>query len=244
MPIGLKILLVQFRDDAMREHERSCVLELGGLHPNELVTLDALTETIDPDVVRHADAVILGGSGGYCVSDRHHPWLEPTYELVREARRAGIPTLGICFGAHAMSEAFGGRVEQKKEDQETGSFEIRLHEHAKDDPIFETLPDTFWAQLGHKDFIVDLPPGAINLASTERAAHQAWTFPDEPIYAIQFHPELTKEGMTERILYYLDQYIGDDKAGLQSIIDNARPSEEATRTLTNFLALARNRDLC
>ncbi|KAA0206227.1 type 1 glutamine amidotransferase [Candidatus Uhrbacteria bacterium] len=236
----MNVLLVQFRDDAMREHETTCLIEQGGIEPDELTTLDALAGIPDPSIVRGYDAVILGGSGGYCVSEKHS-WLEPTYELLREARIAGIPTLGICFGAHAMSEAFGGRVEQRKEDQETGSFEVMLNENAKGDAVFDALPDRFWAQLGHKDFIVDVPPGAVNLASTERAAHQAWTFPGEPIYAIQFHPELTKEGLTDRVLYYLDQYVGDDKAALQAIIDHAKSSEEATRTLANFLALAKRR---
>lgn len=238
----MKILLVQFRDDAMREHETSCMLRLGGLKEEHVNTLNALEGEIDSRVIREHDAVILGGSGGYCVSEGH-AWLAPTYELLREARTAGIPTLGICFGAHAMTEALGGKVEHRKADQETGSFEVRLEPGAERDALFGTLPDRFWAQLGHKDFIAELPDGAVNLARTDRAEYQAWTFPGRALYAVQFHPELTKEGLTERILYYLDQYVGDDKTALQAIIDNAKPSEEATRVLRGFVDRIRDGSL-
>jgi len=229
------ILLVQFRDDEMRAHEHACIIEHSKLKEDHITTLDALKEAIDPMKAREYDAVLLGGSGSYCVTEKNIENLPLVHDLCRAARRARVPTLGICFGAHVMTEAFGGKVEHWPDKHETGSYEVLLDEHAANDPIFSSIPPKYWAQMGHKDFITMLPPGAIHLAHSERAAYQAWKFPDEPTYAVQFHPELTKDGLTTRIMFYLDKYIGDDERALQEIIDRAQDSDDATRVLTNFM---------
>lgn len=231
------ILLIQFRDDEMRAHEHACIIEHGKLKEDHITSHDALKDTLDPDTVNHFDAILLGGSGGYCVSKKEVATLPHVYDVCRKAREARVPTLGICFGAHALTEAFGGTVEHWPEKQETGSYEVLVNEHANDDPLFSSIPKKYWAQMGHKDFITALPPGAVHLASSERAMYQAWKFPAEPVYAIQFHPELTKDGLTTRVMYYLDQYIGSDASALQAVIDNAKPSDDATRVLTNFMDL-------
>lgn len=229
------ILLVQFRNDEMRVHEHESIIEHGKIKEDHVTTLDALSEAIHPARAHEYDAILLGGSGDYCVTEKNIESLPAVYELCRTARAARVPSLGICFGAHAMTEAFGGTVEHWPEKHETGSFEVMLNEHATDDPIFSSIPPKYWAQMGHKDFITKLPPGAVHLAYSERAAYQAWKFPNEPTYAIQFHPELTKDGLTKRIMYYLNQYIGDDEGALQEIIDRAQHSDDATRVLTNFM---------
>ncbi|MEM7315961.1 MAG: type 1 glutamine amidotransferase, partial [Planctomycetota bacterium] len=61
---------------------------------------------------------------------------------------------------------------------------------------------TFEAYQGHQDRVAELPQDAILLASSQRVPIQAFTFADRPIYATQFHPELTRE----RFLQRLDNY--------------------------------------
>ena len=47
-----------------------------------------------------------------------------------------------------------------------------------------------------------LPTGAVLLASSPRVTHQAFTFPGKPIYCTQFHPELQKCDLLERLEAY------------------------------------------
>ena len=70
------------------------------------------------------------------------------------------------------------------------------------DPVFGQLPSDFLAQAGHEDHVIELPPHGVLLASSDRVAHQAFTFDNRPIYCTQFHPELDREGLLARIRSY------------------------------------------
>ena len=56
--------------------------------------------------------------------------------------------------------------------------------------------------MGHEDHVVELPPGATLLASTERNPCQAYRFDDAPIYCTQFHPELEAADLDARFSIY------------------------------------------
>jgi GMP synthase (glutamine-hydrolysing) len=54
--------------------------------------------------------------------------------------------------------------------------------------------------------VVQLPPGAIRLASSELVSNQAFKLTDAPIYCTQFHPELELDTFLERVAAY-PQYV-------------------------------------
>jgi len=73
------------------------------------------------EVVRAVDGLLLSGGGRIAATyfdDTPNPSLRDTnparydYEvaLVQDARRAGVPVLGICRGHQTLAEALGGRV--------------------------------------------------------------------------------------------------------------------------------------
>ena len=204
----MKILLVQIRKDAMKQHEYQCVLEKTGLDASELVSFDIFDRLVTHADLDGCDALIVGGSGGYCVSEREIvSQIEAMEEVIREARRRGMPILGLCFGHHLIAEALGGEVKQDRERQEVGTFMVERLPASDVDPVFSHLPYSFAAQEGHKDHVTTLPPSAIHLAQTSNSPFQAFTFPGEPIYSMQLHPELAKPDVFTRLEFYRDLYL-------------------------------------
>ena len=135
-----------------------------------------------------------------------------------------------------MCEAFEGSLVHDKERQETGTYPITRSTASDLDPLFGTLPRTFVAVEGHKDHLSLLPPGAVHLAESAQSPIQAFTFPNEPMYALQFHPELDREGMITRINYYRDLYLKSshegkgfdaEEAEFERIIQESKPTPEA-----------------
>ncbi len=204
----MKVLLLQIRRDVMKEHERKCVVAKSGLSEQEIVAFDIFERLITADDLNGYDALVVGGSGGYCVSEREIPAeIDAMEGVIREARQRRMPVLGICFGHHLIAEALGGEVRQDRDRQEVGTFEVAQTAEAKVDPIFSHLPASFLAQEGHKDHVTKLPPGAVHLLSTPTSPLQAFTFPGEPIYSMQLHPELSKADVFERLDFYRSLYL-------------------------------------
>lgn len=218
----MKILLIQIRQDAMKQHEEDCVREKMGLTKDELISFDVFERLITPADLDGIDAIIIGGSGGYCVSERViAPQIEAIEEIIRQARTRGIPMLGLCFGHHLVAEALGGEVRQDRQHQEVGTFEFERLPPSDLDPIFSQLPNTFFAQEGHKDHVTRLPAGAVHLGRTLLSPLQAFTFAGEPIYSMQLHPELAKKDVFTRLGFYRDLY-------LKSLMDATQKDAEVT----------------
>jgi len=231
----LKVLLIQFRADDMKDHEYEVFLKFSGLQPDQVIRVDALNEDLEPQLLDRANALILGGAGDYLVSEQHiKKEVEATKVIVLEARRRRMPMLGICFGGHIMTEALGGTVVKDIDKAEVGTFEITKTKHAEFCPIFSGLPNKFHAQLGHKDHVAKLPDGAVSLASSRRTTYQAYTFPGEPIYALTFHPELDKKAVHARIDYYKEAYVNDAGA-FEKAKNGARETPHAIKVVRLFL---------
>ena len=105
------------------------------------------------------------------------PWIAEEVGWLRAADAAGVPVLGICFGAQLLCAALGGRVEAMP-GKEVGWFTV---ESADEDAV----PAGPWLEF-HNDRCV-LPAGAAVLARND-AAVQAFRI--GPHLAVQFHPEV------------------------------------------------------
>ncbi len=79
------------------------------------------------------------------------------------------------------------------------AVEVRLTPAGREDPVFGQLPERFLAPIGHQDCVTHLPPGAIVLASIERTENQAFRIESKPIYCTQFHRELNRTMLSERL---------------------------------------------
>ena len=138
------------------------------------------------------DALVVMGGPQQAYDDSSAPWLPATKELLREAVDRQVPTLAICLGAQLLAEACGGRVEKGIEGVEAGARLVAKRDIAWEDELFRDVPFTPTVVQWHEDAIVDLPPGAVHLASSSRYAHQAFRL-GPCAWGLQFHIETPPE---------------------------------------------------
>lgn len=104
--------------------------------------------------------------------------------FLASSHEAGVPVLGLCFGAQQLSLALGGRVERSQM-HEIGWHEVRLLSETGAGAA-EVLAGT-WFQWHYDRFTV--PSGATALADSP-VSPQA--FSSGRSLGLQFHPEVTE----------------------------------------------------
>ncbi len=158
-------------------------------------------------------------------------------DLVHEIIERDRPLFGACWGHQFLVKTTGGTVVEDPEQEEIGTFAVSLTPDGIGDPLFSEFPASFWAQLGHKDSATELGPGWRELGHTRQIAQSGIRLEDKPVYGTQFHSELNEERLRERLLVYLDDYIGGDQEEFEKIIRGLRPSIDADRMMARFLEL-------
>ena len=130
----------------------------------------------DPSVI----GVILSGSP-YSVYDPE------AFKVDLSHIRGRLPILGICYGAQYMSYTNGGNVEPAGS-REYGRANLTFIEHGNG--LFKGFTANSQVWMSHGDTITALPQGWRAIASTEDVTYAAYQADNEPIWGVQFHPEV------------------------------------------------------
>jgi GMP synthase-like glutamine amidotransferase len=146
------------------------------------------------------------------------PWIAEELAWLRRADAAGVPVLGICFGAQALCVASGGKVETAPR-QEIGWFAV-------DTVAPELVPAGPWLEF-HRDLC--LPPAAARVLAATDLCVQAFAIGRH--LGVQFHPEVDGPQLRR----WLDA--GADAEVVRQGLD---PDEFAARTVAEETA-ARSR---
>ena len=240
----LRYLLLQTRnsDDAMRDQEVRCfarVLDCDAGRHRRCRSAGSRTVAERAAPGRHGPAWAAAAITRPPASrvERPRPWLERALDVLREIHRLAKPTFASCWGFQAMARAMGGRCIHDLPNAELGTIELRLTEAGRADPLFGTAAAGLRGQAGHEDHVVELPADAVLLASSERVRNQAFQFAGKPIYCTQFHPELDRLGMLERVQAY-PEYV-ERIAGVpyHEFTDRCRETPEANSLLRRFVQL-------
>ena len=108
----------------------------------------------------------------------------------------GVPILGICYGMQTLAEQMGGHV-ISSDQKEFGHSKLEI---INDSILFKDLDKKINVWMSHGDQVQDLPDEFNLSASTDTAPIAAMEHKTLPIYAIQFHPEVTHTDYGQAIL--------------------------------------------
>ena len=133
------------------------------------------------------DAWIITGSP-HSVYDELD-WMLDLENKIRNSKSFNMPILGICFGHQLIAKSYGGKVELNPEGWELGSFPIKLTEKGAQSRIFSGVSDDAIVYQSHKDCVIRLPDGAIELAQNKKGTQSFKIYNN--IYGVQFHPEFS-----------------------------------------------------
>jgi GMP synthase (glutamine-hydrolysing) len=151
-----------------------------------------LGEPVPSSAAEVGDGLVVLGGECSAYDDEACPWLPATRALLSSAAQAGVPTLAICLGAQLLAAAAGGQVQvAAPPGVEAGITVLHWRPEAKADPVLGAIvaefPTGAVVPALHGDAVVDLPRGAVWLASSDMYPFQAFRWGSA--WGVQFHPE-------------------------------------------------------
>ncbi|MEQ1849255.1 MAG: glutamine-hydrolyzing GMP synthase [Candidatus Peribacteraceae bacterium] len=131
--------------------------------------------------LRSAAGIILSG-GPQSVYDKGSPTADPAIFDI------GIPVLGLCYGHQWIAHILGGKVESANV-KEYGPTDLSVVDPSM--PLLASCGKGFRAWMSHGDEVTKLPEGFTISASSKDCLIAAMSNPDQRIYGIQCHVEVT-----------------------------------------------------
>ncbi|MDY6780118.1 MAG: GMP synthase subunit A [Halobacteria archaeon] len=143
----------------------------------------------DDVLARDPDGVILSGGPSMERSGNSADYLT-----------GDVPVLGICLGHQIIAREMGGAVSSG----EYGGFADVEVDFLERDGLFEGLGSRVSTWASHGDEVVELPDGFVRTARSDVCEIEAMRHDDEPIYGVQWHPEVSH---TEKGLELLGNFV-------------------------------------
>ncbi len=239
----LPFLLLSIRGErAAADNEYGSFLRFTGLTEDQLPLVNLAAEELPKIDLDDWSGILLGG-GPWNASDPEETkseaqrLAEPAISaLLDDVVARDFPFLGACYGIGSLGLHQGGVVDRSWPEP-VGPLSVTITPEGHADPLFAGVPTDFAAYGGHKEAMVQLPPGAVRLATSVACPVQAFRV-GRNVYATQFHPELDCEGVCTRIEVYKDAGYFDPSEA-DSLKDLSRGVEvtHPMTLLTNFVRL-------
>lgn len=200
------------------KHEKIIVIDFGGQY-NQLVARRVRESHVFCEIYSYrtplAELLAKEPKGIILTGGPNSVYAEGAPACGKELFEAGIPVLGLCYGAQLMMHVLGGQVERAEEREygKTRAYfepESKLFAGVPDDTEFvhgeisdagstelrqesskeaETKPSTIvW--MSHFDYISKMADGFYAVAYTKSTPVAAAENISRNLYAIQFHPEV------------------------------------------------------
>jgi len=232
----LKILLLQIRDgEQVRREEHQSFADYCGVSVAQIDILNVFdTSEFAVDAADNYDALIVGGaSEANVLKPEQFPFVAQSQKLIRHCGEIGKPVFASCFGFQLAVLALGGEILHCDVDFEMGTLPISLTESTADDLLYHDTPDGFHAVSVHRQYAEELPESCQLLAYTEQCVH-SFKLKGKPFWAFQFHPEVDKATLVERLTFYKAHYTDGD-SHLDQVLDSAVETPESNILVRKFI---------
>lgn len=174
-----------------------------GIDPGITIAAYPVVNDVFPESVTACDVWLITGSK-YGVYE-NLPWMAPLRTFLQDARHAGVPMIGICFGHQIMAESFGGEVVKFDKGWACGPQDYSVTARPS---WLADMPDGFTMHAMHQDQVVALPDDATRLATSSFCENAMLVYGDldaPDAISIQPHPEFSDDFMSA----LLDMRSGD-----------------------------------
>jgi len=176
-------------------------------HKLRVIRLD-LNQPLPVDLDDVDGLVIMGGPQNVDEVEQS-PWLADEMDLIRRAKAAGLPMVGICLGAQLVAKALGGEVAAMAA-PEVGFGLTKLTMPKFVDPVMQGIRWQFMQFHMHGQEVTKLPPDAAPLCFSDKCKIQAFRV-GLNVYCFQYHFEADKA-----LIEKFAQFSMVSKAGLDS----------------------------
>jgi GMP synthase (glutamine-hydrolysing) len=154
------------------------------------------------DILNESPKGIILSGGPYSIYKEGSP------DIDDKIFEANIPILGICYGMQVVVNKFRGNVKESIK-REYGKSELTLK---SEELLFKGINrSSFSVWMSYGDAIQTLPKNFEVIGISKEAKYAAIKHKDKPIYALQFHPEVSHTKFGKKILYNFVIKIGKCK---------------------------------
>ncbi len=233
---SLKLLLLQIREaETVRREEHESFARYCKVRKDQI---DILNVFDDPEFSLSCtdgyDALLVGGASDASVLEPDtYTFVPRSQQLMAKCVEEKTPVFASCFGFQLAALALGGRIVHDGENYEMGTIPVFTTEAAKTDPLFEGVEQPFFAVSVHKEKALNTPPGTVELAKTDACCH-SFKVIDSPFWAFQFHPEVDRNTLVERLTFYKSRYTSGD-SHLDAVLREAKETPFSNGLCERFI---------
>jgi GMP synthase-like glutamine amidotransferase len=134
---------------------------------------------LDPVQLHNHSGIVISGSRLLVTEHDVSSYIA----VVEKLKAFDKPVLGIAFGHHLISLAYGGFASRTRTIQD-----LQLIESFEECPILDKLPSEFEMMEDHRES-VSVPPEFKLIASSDDCVNEIMQHSSKPIFGVQFHPE-------------------------------------------------------
>ncbi|MDO5133817.1 MAG: glutamine-hydrolyzing GMP synthase [Eubacteriales bacterium] len=180
--------------------DRILVLDFGGQY-NQLIARRVREQHVYAEIRLYSgisleEIVAAGYKGVIFTGGPNSVYEENSPRFTEKILEAGIPLLGICYGAQLTAFLAGAHVGKAMDSSEYGKTVLRDARGV----LFTDVPEESICWMSHTDRIEAPPAGFEITARTDKCPVAAMADDERRIYAVQFHPEVTHTEFGRKII--------------------------------------------